>query len=356
MASRSLSESPPQTPWGSGAANAWARQSATTGQPRQMAAAACSRRRCSGPRLPSGWKNSSGLAPRQAPCRCHRHFSVDDPGRPRRSAMGTSRRVVTTVTAPEASETIRRGVRVVDGPDWSSPAGAPVRTRPAALRRGGSPGSQPDPVRPVGSACSAPSPSTSTTSSPNSGPQATGRCASRRRLGDAERAWPPRGSAAFLAPPGFDALPHRPCSDAQGDDGIDPRPAGPGGGDGEADQHRAGLGGADQVLGALRSGGFGVEAGAEAVLSDAEDRHHDHAESGEHDAERSRAGVVTAEEVSDRLDDDVGSEEPEADGDRPLRPTLGGRGERPGAGEAPDDDDAGQSLDGAAPSPADQGD
>ena len=116
MASRSLSETPPQTPWGSGAANAWARQSATTGQPRQMAAAACSRRRCSGPRLPSGWKNSSGLAPRQAPCRCHRHFSVDDPGRPRRSAMGTSRRVVTTVTAPEASETIRRGVRVVDGP------------------------------------------------------------------------------------------------------------------------------------------------------------------------------------------------------------------------------------------------
>jgi hypothetical protein len=112
-----------------------------------MAAAACSRRRCPGPRLPSGWKNSSGLAPRHAPCRCHRNFLVDDPERPRRSAIGTSKRVVTTVTAPEASETIRRGVRVVDGPDWTSPAGAPVRTRPAALRRGGSPGSQPDPVR-----------------------------------------------------------------------------------------------------------------------------------------------------------------------------------------------------------------
>jgi hypothetical protein len=116
MASRSLSESPPQTPWGSGAANAWARQSATTGQLRQMAAAACSRRRCPGPRLPSGWKNSSGLAPRQAPCRCHRNFLVDDPGRPRRSAIGTSKRVVTTVTAPDGSGTIRRGVSVVGWP------------------------------------------------------------------------------------------------------------------------------------------------------------------------------------------------------------------------------------------------
>src|SRR5450759_3503770 len=120
MASRSLSESPPQTPWGSGAANAWARQSATTGQPRQMAAAACSRRRCSGPRLPSGWKNSSGLAPRQAPCRCQRHFSVDDPGRPRRSAIGTSRRVVTTVIAPEVVRPPTR-LGVVDRPGRNSP-------------------------------------------------------------------------------------------------------------------------------------------------------------------------------------------------------------------------------------------
>src|SRR5450759_3125871 len=120
LASRSLSESPPQTPWGSGAANASARQSATTGQPRQMATAACSRRRCPGPRLPSGWKNSSGLAPRQAPCRCQRHFSVDDPGRPRRSAMGTSRRVVTTVIAPEVVRPPTRLV-VVDRPGRSSP-------------------------------------------------------------------------------------------------------------------------------------------------------------------------------------------------------------------------------------------
>jgi len=38
------------------------------------------------PRSPSGWKNGSGLAPRQAPCRCQRHCAADDPGRPRRSA------------------------------------------------------------------------------------------------------------------------------------------------------------------------------------------------------------------------------------------------------------------------------
>ena len=109
-----------------------------------MAAAACSRRRCPGPRLPSGWKNSSGLAPRQAPCRCHRHFSVDDPGRPRRSAMGTSRRVVTTVIAPEVVRPPTRR-EVVDRPGWSSPTGVAWRTHPAALRRGGSPGSRPDP-------------------------------------------------------------------------------------------------------------------------------------------------------------------------------------------------------------------
>src|SRR5664279_2462952 len=49
-----------------------------------------------------------------------RHFSVDDPGRPRSSAIGTSKRVVTTVIAPEVVRPpTRRGV--VDRPGRNSP-------------------------------------------------------------------------------------------------------------------------------------------------------------------------------------------------------------------------------------------
>ena len=54
--------------------------------------------------------------------------------------MGTSKRVVTTVTAPEGSETIRRGVRVVNGPDLElssrgARANPPSSTTPRRLPR-----------------------------------------------------------------------------------------------------------------------------------------------------------------------------------------------------------------------------
>src|SRR5450759_997874 len=47
-----------------------------------MAAAACCRRSRAGPRSPSGWKNSSGSAPRQALRCCHCQCSATGPGRP----------------------------------------------------------------------------------------------------------------------------------------------------------------------------------------------------------------------------------------------------------------------------------
>src|SRR4051794_40471691 len=52
-----------------------------------MALAASARRRRADPRSPSGWKNRSWSASRQAPSNCHSHRSITGPGSREISAM-----------------------------------------------------------------------------------------------------------------------------------------------------------------------------------------------------------------------------------------------------------------------------
>lgn len=90
MRTRSSSDRPPQTPYGSRARSACSRQRSITGHVSQMAMAACSRRRRRGPRSPSGWKNRVSSRDRQAPWCCHSHRSATGPGSLEVSVMSCS--------------------------------------------------------------------------------------------------------------------------------------------------------------------------------------------------------------------------------------------------------------------------
>lgn len=139
--------------------------------------------------------------------------------------------------------------------------------------------------------------------------------------------------------------PHGQGGDEQPDGGVEPPPTQQRVGQ-QPDQDRAGQVGAQQVLDALPGGGPGAEAGTEALLRHAQQRHDDHAGGGESDAQPAGCGPVPGQQGGDRVVGDVRGEQEEADRDRPLRPVLGGLGHRPTAGEPPDDDHTGQTLDG----------
>jgi hypothetical protein len=89
-ASRSSGVMPPQTPYGSRTASAWARHSANTGHARHTFFAAASRRLRAGPRSPSGQKNKFGSAVRHKPASCHSHSSARGPGNLVITVMPTS--------------------------------------------------------------------------------------------------------------------------------------------------------------------------------------------------------------------------------------------------------------------------
>lgn len=85
---RSSSVNPPQIPYGSCAARAWALHAANTGQVAQTALAAFSLALRLGPLSPSGWKNISVGSERQAPSNCHCQLSITGFGRREVSDMG----------------------------------------------------------------------------------------------------------------------------------------------------------------------------------------------------------------------------------------------------------------------------
>src|SRR6185503_16640540 len=86
ISSRSDSESPPHTPYGSCTARACARHRSKTRQPPQICLARASRSARAGPRSFSGWKNSALSIPRHAPRICQSQTSVTATGSLRVSA------------------------------------------------------------------------------------------------------------------------------------------------------------------------------------------------------------------------------------------------------------------------------
>jgi hypothetical protein len=80
-------------------------------------------------------------------------------------------------------------------------------------------------------------------------------------------------------------------------------------------------------------------------LGDAEPGTDQERAGGEADSEPACLGVVLDGERAQRLDGDVGGEQEEAERDELLCAPLGGQGVDARAGEAPDDDEAGESLD-----------
>ena len=78
--SRSLSDRPPQIPYGSPTSRACARHCAITGQRRHISLARRSRCSRARPRSPSGWKNTDESTPRQRPRNCHSQMSALGPG------------------------------------------------------------------------------------------------------------------------------------------------------------------------------------------------------------------------------------------------------------------------------------
>lgn len=87
ISKRSSSDSPPQIPYGSWTARAWARQAAITGHWAQTAFAAFSRPSRRGPRSPSGWKNISVGRERHAAWYCHSQAAATGLGRREVSAI-----------------------------------------------------------------------------------------------------------------------------------------------------------------------------------------------------------------------------------------------------------------------------
>jgi len=86
ISSRSDSESPPHTPYGSCTARACARHRSRTRQPPQICLARASRSARAGPRSFSGWKNNALSIPRHAPRICQSQTSVTATGSLRVSA------------------------------------------------------------------------------------------------------------------------------------------------------------------------------------------------------------------------------------------------------------------------------
>ena len=78
--SRSVSDRPPQMPYGSPTSRACARHCAITGHCRHISLARRSRCIRARPRSPSGWKNTDESTPRQSPCNCHSQMSALGPG------------------------------------------------------------------------------------------------------------------------------------------------------------------------------------------------------------------------------------------------------------------------------------
>jgi len=74
--SRSVSDSPPHTPYRSWEASACSRHVARTGHCAQIRFATASRPARTAPRSSDGWKNNSESKERQAPRSCHSHLSI----------------------------------------------------------------------------------------------------------------------------------------------------------------------------------------------------------------------------------------------------------------------------------------
>ena len=163
------------------------------------------------------------------------------------------------------------------------------------------------------------------------------------------------GDAAPLPLPRLAALLDGQRGDQQPDDRIQP-PRAPEHVAQQPEQQRPGQVGAEHVLPALALRGGGAELVGEPLLGDAERRHEDHARDREPDPDPAVLGPLVADERAHRLDRDVGREQEELDRDELLRAGLGGRGEHPLPGEAPDDDQAREALDRAVEAEADERD
>ena len=164
-----------------------------------------------------------------------------------------------------------------------------------------------------------------------------------------------RADAAAVAAPGVDAFLDRDGGDQQADHGVQP----PGAGDRvaeQADQQRAGEIGAEDVLAALALGRGRADLVGDPLLGDPQQRHRDQAEHGQQHAEDADVGALVAEQGAHRLEGDVGREQEELDRDELLGALLGRLGEHARAGEAPDDDHAGEALDHGVQAEADERD
>ena len=124
----------------------------------------------------------------------------------------------------------------------------------------------------------------------------------------------------------------------------------------EADEDRERQVGAEHVLGSFACGRVRAELVAEPFLDAAELRHERDADEREADSDPACPCLVAGGEVLDGGDDDVRREQEEGGGDDLLCACLGVVGVDAVAGEAPDDDDAGDALDRAVEAVADQGD
>ena len=94
----------------------------------------------------------------------------------------------------------------------------------------------------------------------------------------------------------------------------------------------------------------------ETLLRDAQDGHSDQTGRGQDHAEDADLGLGPSDEVADRLERDQWGEDEELNRHEFLSPLLCGMGEKPPAGEAPDDDQAGDALDGRVEAERDQRD